>query len=131
MNKAVFERVASFAVAAAVLAAVVANALDANREPYIYTAFSSLTTFLHLCGGDAAILSDKACKDGSYAQHAEALESALQDALEKAPANIRPLLKRDQDWFGETGLNTTPRDILPLFRQRIVTLARITNGLTG
>ncbi len=124
----VLRRLASFAVAAAVLAPVAANALDANREPYIYTAFSSLTTFLHLCGGDAAILSDKACKDGSYAQHAEALESALQDALEKAPANIRPLLKRDQYWFGETVLNATPSDILPMLRQRIVTLAQITKG---
>lgn len=136
----VLHRLAAFAVAAAVLAPLAAKALDANSDTYNTAAFSGMPTFIHLCDGDAAILSGNACKDGSYAQQAKALESALQDALEKAPANVRPLLKRDQYWFGETLQNAAgnanlesknPADREPFERmlsQRIVTLAQMTNG---
>jgi uncharacterized protein YecT (DUF1311 family) len=132
-------RLARFAVTAACLVPAAANAIDANDIPG-NVAFSSVPSFVHLCGGDAAILSDKACKDGSFAQQAKALESALQDALDKAPANIRPLLKRDQYWFGETlriAANSdnleskNPADREPFERmliQRVATLAQVKNG---
>jgi uncharacterized protein YecT (DUF1311 family) len=132
-------RLARFAVAAACLAPVAANAIDANDIPG-NAAFSSVPSFVRLCDGDAAILSAKACRDGSYTQQAKALDSALQDALDKAPANIRPLLKRDQYWFGETlriAANSdnleskNPANREPFGRmliQRVATLAQLKNG---
>ena len=125
---------AALVIAGAVFVPPAANAVDANDIP-AHVAFSSVPTLVHLCGGAAAILPDKACKDGSYAQNAKALDSALRDALDKAPANIRPLLKRDQYWFGEivrsAELGGIPeRDAFErVLIQRIVTLAQIAKGL--
>jgi uncharacterized protein YecT (DUF1311 family) len=130
----VLRRLAALAFAAVCLAPVAANAIDANDIPD-HVAFSGVPTLLHLCGGKAAILSDKACKQDYYAQNAAALDLALRDALDKAPANVQPLLKRDQYWFGETVRsalrNGTPeremRDHMLI--PRIVTLAQIAKGL--
>ena len=130
----VLRRLAVLAFAAVCLVPVAANAVDDNDIPD-HVAFSSVSTLLRLCGGDAAILSKDACKKDYYAQNAAALDSALRDALDKAPANVQPLLKRDQYWFGETVrsavLNGTPeremRDHMLI--PRIVTLAQIAKGL--
>jgi hypothetical protein len=130
----VLRRLAAVAVAAAVFAPLSANAIDAN-DISEHVAFSSVPTLLHLCGGEAAILGDSDCKGGNYAQHALALDSALRDALDKAPATIRPLLKRDQYWFGEivrdAELSDVPDDgdLERALIGRIVTLAQIAKGL--
>ena len=59
---------------------------------------------LNLCAGvgdnnppiDPAI-----CKKNGYDKVSDELDRALQAALSKAPANVQPLLKRDQGFFGE------------------------------
>src|ERR1700751_2594529 len=77
-------RLIAFAATAIVLAPLAANAVDANDIPD-NVAFSSVPTLLHLCGGDAAILSEKVCTQDYYGQNAAALDLALRDALGKAP----------------------------------------------
>ena len=126
-------RLIAFAATAIVLAPLAANAVDANDIPD-NVAFSSVPTLLHLCGGDAAILSEKVCKQDYYGQNAAALDLALRDALGKAPPNVQPLLKRDQYWFGETVRralqNGTParemRDHMLI--PRLMTLVQIMKG---
>ncbi len=41
------------------------------------------------------------CKKNGYDKMSDELDRALQAALAKAPANVQPLLKRDQGFFGE------------------------------
>jgi uncharacterized protein YecT (DUF1311 family) len=43
----------------------------------------------------------EACKQDGTDKLVTELDRALQSALAKAPANVKPLLKRDQAWFGE------------------------------
>jgi hypothetical protein len=64
-------------------------------------AYSSAPTVIELCGGDDPMSGSDGCKDGSFAKFSTDLDHGLQAALAKAPANVRPLLKRDQYWFAE------------------------------
>jgi uncharacterized protein YecT (DUF1311 family) len=128
---------AALAVAAALLVPVAASASDDSDAN---AAFSSAPTLLHLCGGDDALIKGDACKDGSYAQTAAKLEAALQRALARAPANIRPLLKRDQYWFAETIQNAAENGLpqsekaadreafAGMLSQRLTTLEQIADG---
>ncbi len=101
-------------------------------------ASSSAPTLLHLCGKDGAI-DEAGCKAQPYDALATGMEAALQAALAKAPATVRPLLKRDQAWFNEMALNiaqSMPQQnadftatLLTLLKQRTATLAALAPGL--
>lgn len=126
-------RFAALAVAAALLMPCAGALADDDNA-----AFSSAPTLLRLCGGGDAMLKEDTCKDGSYARIATELDQALQAALAKAPANVRPLLKRDQFWFGEilanaadnaASQNQADRDAFrDMLRRRIASLGRIADG---
>jgi hypothetical protein len=126
----VSRRLAALALAA-LLMPLAAFADDDNA------AFSSAPTLMKLCGvGPDA---DR-CKGGDlYAKQAAELDAALQMALAKAPANIRPMLKRDQSWFGETLANVAgdaPKEQIQAardaydgaLRARIAALGEIAEG---
>jgi len=126
------------AVVAALLVPVAAGASDDSDTD---AAFSSASTLLQLCGSDEAMIKGDACKDGTYSQTAAKLEAALQQALAKAPANIRPLLKRDQFWFAETIQNAAQNEIpqsqkaadreafARMLSERLTTLGQIADGI--
>ncbi len=125
-------RLAILAVAAACLAPLPASALD----EYV-RAYSLQPTELELCGKDGALVSSGECKKTNYDALNKRTEKSLQAVLAKAPANIRPLLKRDQDWFNEMMLNAVEsqfeddeaRDsFIAMLRERAATLDRLAQG---
>jgi len=89
-------RLATLAIAASALLPTASHALEDHLR-----ALSSGPTELRLCGKDAALASSDACKQKDYDTLTTGIEKALQATLAKTPANIRPLLKRDQVWFNE------------------------------
>ena len=89
---------AAIAVAAAFIAPPAANAFDID---YSNAAYSSAPTPLNLCGKEDSLIKPEVCKSSDYEKLAAQIERALQTALAKAPANVRPLLKRDQAFFAE------------------------------
>ena len=138
----ILHRFAALALAVVLLAPLCAHASDDDGDSNgdDNSAFSGAATYLHICGGEGAFLAGDACKDGSLAQQAKKLDSLLQAALAKAPATIRPLLKRDQFWFGEkiamTAGDGAPHSVEPanlaaianMLGQRIATLEGIAEG---
>jgi len=131
---------ATLAVAISVLTPVAAHATDD-----FIAASSSAPIEFNLCGssGDAPIKT-AACKEAGYDKLAAQLDKAMTAAAAKAPANIRPLLKRDQAWFNEIIVNAAEQSDEPeqresfaeTLRQRVTTLEAITagfgrQGLTG
>lgn len=126
-------RVAALAVAASVLMPAACYALDDYLR-----ASSSGPTELGLCGKDGPLAASDACKQTDYDALTAKIEKALQAALAKTPANIRPLLKRDQAWFNEIMLSAA--DSMPqsdddsreafveMLRQRAATLEAIADG---
>ena len=99
-------RLAIPAVAIACLAPLPASALDD-----FVRAHSLQPTGLELCGKDSDLAKSGACKKMDFNALTQKVEKSLQAALAKSPANIRPLLKRDQVWFNEMMSNTA--EILP------------------
>jgi uncharacterized protein YecT (DUF1311 family) len=91
-------RWAAFAVAATFLIPVAADAFDID---YSNAPFSSAPTPLDLCGSANSLIKPEACKSGDHEKLAAQIEQALQTALARAPATVRPLLKRDQAFFAE------------------------------
>lgn len=102
-------------------------------------AFSNGPTELGLCDVDGMLVASGACKRTDYEALTANIERALQATLAKAPANIRPLLKRDQAWFNEIMLtaaesmpasdDATAREAFAeTLRQRVPTLEAITTG---
>ena len=63
-------------------------------------AFSDAPRLIDLCSAKSSLTADDCKKSGTDKLVAE-LDHALQAALGKAPANVKPLLKRDQAWVGE------------------------------
>ena len=130
----VSRRLATLAIALFVLVPASANALDNHlRAP------SSGPTALSLCGKDDPLASSDACKQTDYDALSAKIEKALQAALTKAPANIRPLLKRDQAWFNEIALSAAEpihefdddeikEAFVETLRQRVTTLEAIADG---
>ena len=127
-------RLAALATALAVLAPVAANAMD----DYV-RAFGSGPTLLKLCGTADPPLTPAACKDGGFDTLATQIEKAFAATLTKAPANVRPLLKRDQAWFGEiivSAAESIPQSddtdereaFVKSLRQRVTTLEEIAIG---
>ena len=96
----VFHRLAVLAIAASALMPNTTHALDDYQR-----ALSSGPTALALCSADSEMESSGACKATDYNALTAGIEKALQASLAKAPANIRPLLKRDQAWFNEITLS--------------------------
>jgi uncharacterized protein YecT (DUF1311 family) len=130
----VSHRLATLAIAMSILVPASANAMDDNIR-----ASSSGPTELSLCGTGGALASSKACKTTAYDALTAKIEKALQASLAKAPANIRPLLKRDQAWFNEIVLEAadsvpqsddddTRETFAETLRQRVPTLEAIAAG---
>ncbi len=106
-------------------------------------AFSSAPVLIDLCSA-TSVLTPQACKQNGTDKLVTELDRALQATLAKAPANIKPLLKRDQAWFGEmiaaaaeqmpSSENPADRETFAkMLRDRIAALGRIESsyGRTG
>ena len=79
------------------------------------------------------------CKQDGTDELVTELNRALQSALAKAPASVKPLLKRDQAWFGEmiaaaaeqmpSSENAADREAFAkMLRTRLATLGQIEAG---
>jgi uncharacterized protein YecT (DUF1311 family) len=88
-------RLAVLAVTMTVLTSVAADAMD----DYI-SASSSAPAAIALCSRGEP-LTPAACKAAGYDKLIGQIDRAFESAQAKAPANVRPLLKRDQAWFNE------------------------------
>ena len=90
-------RLAALAITLATLAPVTALAMDDFIVP------SSLApTAIKLCGeADGDKIKNADCKQAGYDKQVAQIDKAFDSALAKTPANIKPLLKRDQAWFNE------------------------------
>jgi uncharacterized protein YecT (DUF1311 family) len=125
--------------AALVAAATLAAPMSAGAADDFVRASSNGPTLLKLCGKDSPV-DDAVCKSQPYDALAGRMEQALQAALAKAPANVRPLLKRDQAWFNEMVVNIAQSmqlvnpdpagTLVTLLKQRTETLATIAPGLS-
>ena len=103
-------------------------------------AYSSAPTAIELCGGDDPMSGSDGCKDGSFAKFSTDLDHGLQAALAKAPANVRPLLKRDQYLFADILANAiqagVPRSktqadrdaFTEMLQRRVTTLGQMAQG---
>ncbi len=124
---------------AACLLALLATTARASADDDT-AAYSSAPTSIQLCGGDDAMSASDGCKDGSFAKFSTDLDQGLQAALAKAPANVRPLLKRDQAFVAEMLANAI-QDGIPrsqnqadreafaaMLSRRVATLGRIAQG---
>ncbi|MGY4421556.1 uncharacterized protein YecT (DUF1311 family) [Bradyrhizobium sp. JR6.1] len=88
--------------AAAVAAiSVLAPGASAAMDDFL-RASSSAPTAIRLCGdsGDDRIKTAD-CRKAGYVKLVAQIDKAFDAALPKLPANVRPLLKRDQAWFNE------------------------------
>lgn len=121
---------------AALLVPVAAGASDDPVTP----AFSRAGK-LDLCAGsgDSPAIEPDVCKRNGYDRMSAELDRALQAALAKAPANVQPLLKRDQGFFGEifgaAGEAMPQSDngeanerLVTIVNQRLAALGRIAEG---
>jgi uncharacterized protein YecT (DUF1311 family) len=124
-------RLSALAIAAGLLAPPGANAMDETLR-----ASSRGPTLLGLCGEDG-IIDAAGCNGRPYGALADKMEAALQAKLAKAPANLRPLLKRDQAWFDEIIINAAESmksdkaggdALVAMLRQRAATLETIGPG---
>jgi len=125
--------------AALLLAALLATTSGALADDDT-AAYSSAPTAIELCGGDDRMSASDGCKDGSFIKFGTDLDRSLQAALAKAPANVRPLLKRDQAFVAEMLANAiqegVPRSktqadrdaFAEMLRRRVATLAAIAQG---
>jgi uncharacterized protein YecT (DUF1311 family) len=96
-------------------------------------ASSSHPIALRICrGGADDTLSPAACQKAGYDVLVTAIDTAFTSALSRTPANIRPLLRRDEVWFDEiilaAGEDGLPEDFADTLRQRTATLADIGSG---
>jgi uncharacterized protein YecT (DUF1311 family) len=123
-----FHRFAAFAAAMSMLVPFTARATDDT-----IAASSSHPIALKLCrGGADDALSPDACRKAGYDTLVAAIDTAFAAALNRTPANIKPLLKRDEAWFGEIILAAAedglPQDFADTLRQRAAALTDIANG---
>ena len=88
------------------LALVTATALLAPATCHAMDDFlraaSSAPTAITLCGeANGSAIKPATCQERGYDKLVAAIDKSFDAALAKAPANIRPLLKRDEAWFNE------------------------------
>jgi uncharacterized protein YecT (DUF1311 family) len=130
---------ASHRLAALVLAVACLASAGADAKDDFARAASSGPTQLELCGDGDAPLKLAACKQGGFDALPAQIDKAFAAAIAKAPANAKPLLKRDQVWFGEIVLSaadTMPQSgngddrqaFVASLRQRVGTLEAIAAG---
>ena len=127
-------RLAALAIAAMALAPPPACALEDDAR-----ASSAGPTELRLCKPDTDLVKSGACKEYDFDTLTKKIEKSLLAALAKSPANIRPLLKRDQAWFNEVVLSAADslqhRDeeqkeaFVERLRRRATTLDHVVAGL--
>jgi hypothetical protein len=134
LSMSVLRRLAVLTLTAVLATTAVAAADDDSG------AYSGAPTAIELCGGDDPMAGSDGCTDGSFAKFSTDLDHGLQAALVKAPANVRPLLKRDQYWFAEMLANAiqdgVPRSktqadreaFTQMLQRRLTTLAQIAQG---
>ncbi|MBR0938649.1 lysozyme inhibitor LprI family protein [Bradyrhizobium jicamae] len=89
-------RLAAFAAIGSVLAPVSSQAMDNDL-----LAWSSAPTAIKLCGDGDNLIKTADCKKAGYDKMVAQVDKAFGEALAGAPANVKPLLKRDQAWFNE------------------------------
>ncbi len=90
-------RLATFAVALSALVPASASAMDEYLR-----ASSSKPVPIKLCGEtDGDRIKTAMCKEAGYDRLVTQIDKAFDTVLPKTPANVRPLLKRDQAWFNE------------------------------
>jgi uncharacterized protein YecT (DUF1311 family) len=85
--------------ATALLAPVTCHAMD----DYLRAA-SAAPVEITLCGegnGNDSGIKPATCKEKGYDKLVAAIDRSFNAALARTPANIRPLLKRDEAWFNE------------------------------
>src|SRR5262245_14135328 len=128
----VLPRLTALAAVTAFLTPSPASALDE-----FVRASSLQPTELGLCGQDDVLTSSGECKKTDFDAFNRRTEKSLQAALAKAPATMRPLLKRDQTWFNEMMLNAVESKFeddeakeafISRLRQRAVTLDGVAHG---
>ncbi|SHK10715.1 Protein of unknown function [Bradyrhizobium lablabi] len=133
-------RLATLALAAAVLAPAVLAPASANAMDDLVAAISSGPTQLGLCGDGDAPLKPAACKEDGLDTLAAQIDKVFAATVAKAPVNAKPLLKRDQVWFGEIVVNAAEsmpqsdnaddrQAFVASLRQRVGTLEAIAAGL--
>lgn len=91
-------RPAALAVTAILLANPSAHAM---MDDEFVRAYGNAPMQLRLCGDGDEQVKQAVCKEAGFDKMVKRIEAALAAALARAPANIRPLLKRDQTWFNE------------------------------
>jgi uncharacterized protein YecT (DUF1311 family) len=126
-------RLAALALAAACITPVAADAMDDFAA-----AIGNAPTELALCGGDDRPLTTAACKESGLDTLAAQIDSAFAAALANASASAKPLLKRDQVWFGEIVVRAAEsipesgdhdrQAFVATLSQRVVTLEGIAAG---
>jgi uncharacterized protein YecT (DUF1311 family) len=127
---------AALAVAAALTCVGTGPAVADSDHPDL--AFSGAPLLIDLCSANSVLTANDCKQDGTDKLVTE-LNRALQSALAKAPANVKPLLKRDQAWFGEmiaaaaeqmpSSENATDREAFAkMLRMRLTTLGQIEAG---
>ncbi|MBI5262112.1 MAG: DUF1311 domain-containing protein [Bradyrhizobium sp.] len=137
-------RFSALALAAGCLVPLAASADDFTD---FTAANSSASTAIELCGSADDQVPSSLCKEAGYDVLTTQLDTALQAALAKAPTHVRPLLKRDQFWFGEMLNNAVEsmarseqaedrQAFAEIMRRRVATLEEIAqgfgrNGVTG
>ena len=137
MSRLMFSRLPLAILAFALLAPAPADAMDD-----FIRASSSAPAAIRLCGevnGDGTQIKTADCKKAGYDRLVAAIDSSFAAALAKAPANVRPLFKRDQTWFNEMILEgaVTVQEVdepeirenfAAMLRQRVSTLNDIATG---
>jgi uncharacterized protein YecT (DUF1311 family) len=124
------------ALAACLISASLGSAATAPDNPDL--AFSASPALIDLCSTNSVLTADD-CKISGADRLVAELDRALQAALAKTPANIKPLLRRDQAWFGEmiaaaaeqmpSSENAADRDAFArMLRERIAALGQIEAG---
>jgi uncharacterized protein YecT (DUF1311 family) len=121
-------RLAALAAAMSLLVPVTTHAMDDT-----IAASSSHPSALKACNGSKDdTLKPAPCKKAGYDTLVAAIDQAFAATAAKAPASIRPLLKRDEAWFDEiilaAGGDGVPGDFSDTLRQRAATLTEIASG---
>jgi len=121
---------------AVVTCAGVGSVSAASDNPDL--AYSGAPPLIDLCSTNS-VLTPEVCKQSGTDKLVSELDRALQAALAKAPATVKPLLKRDQAWFGEmiaaaaeqmpASENPADREAFAkMLRDRIAALGQIESG---